>query len=140
MRSALAAKTALGGRAISIAAASLGNAASANAPKRGGAATLAMGPRIVNVHTLPGCPTQPERPDRITPKPSGLRTVIMTSVLPCSHRCGGKKCGMSESSLSTRCALQSRSESLFRRCRGLRAVYRGPPPLVGYPPLLGYPS
>eukprot|EP00955_Chlamydomonas_euryale_P020209 214647-Chlamydomonas_euryale.AAC.2 len=65
-RSALAAKKASWGRAISVAAASLGNVAFANAPKRG-AATLAMGLRVVDVHTLPGCPTQPERPDRITP-------------------------------------------------------------------------
>eukprot|EP00955_Chlamydomonas_euryale_P086716 364238-Chlamydomonas_euryale.AAC.8 len=57
----------LRGRAISVAAASLGNAALANAPKQGGGlATLAMGPRVVDVHTLPGWPTRPERPNAIT--------------------------------------------------------------------------
>eukprot|EP00955_Chlamydomonas_euryale_P056831 356567-Chlamydomonas_euryale.AAC.1 len=56
-----------GGRAISVPATSLGNAALANTPKQGGA-TLAMGPRVVDVHALPGWPTRPERPNGITPE------------------------------------------------------------------------
>eukprot|EP00955_Chlamydomonas_euryale_P113534 366225-Chlamydomonas_euryale.AAC.13 len=60
-RSALAAKMASGGHAISVAAARLGNAALANAPKQAKGATLAtrMGPLAVDVHTLPGGPTRP---------------------------------------------------------------------------------
>eukprot|EP00955_Chlamydomonas_euryale_P059543 357412-Chlamydomonas_euryale.AAC.2 len=65
-RSALAAKMASRGRVISVAAASLGNAALANAPMQRGA-TLAMGSRIVDVHTLPGWPTRPARSNGITP-------------------------------------------------------------------------
>eukprot|EP00955_Chlamydomonas_euryale_P005872 62563-Chlamydomonas_euryale.AAC.2 len=67
MWSSLAAKMASRGCAISVAAASLGNAALANVPNQG-QATLAMAPRVVQVHTFPGWPTRPERPDEITPR------------------------------------------------------------------------
>eukprot|EP00955_Chlamydomonas_euryale_P078587 363172-Chlamydomonas_euryale.AAC.8 len=55
-RSALAAKMACRGRAISIAAASLGDAALANTPKQGGRPTLAIDPRW---------PKRPECPNGI---------------------------------------------------------------------------
>eukprot|EP00955_Chlamydomonas_euryale_P092794 364741-Chlamydomonas_euryale.AAC.24 len=64
-RSALAVKMPSGGRAVSVAAWATQRWPTSQSTR--GGPTLAMGPSIVDVHTLPGWPTRLERPDGITP-------------------------------------------------------------------------